>query len=184
MAGVVVAWSSERLPAAIRPVTRMALPLAGLAAGLAVLPDLDLLFVRMHRTYSHSVTAVALVIIVAAAVTRWVTGRVQWSMALLCGAIYGSHLALDWLGEDRYTPRGLQVFWPLSDQFFISDWDLFRSTERSRPLSAPTMRHNFRTAIQEIATLGPFLLALWLTRDRARPKAGAVSHAGQQETLR
>jgi hypothetical protein len=167
MAGVIVTWSAERLPTPIRPITRAAPPLLAVAVALAVFPDIDLLWVRAHRTYSHSVTAMAFVTIFAAAVTRWVTGRTRWGAALVCGAAYGSHLVLDWLGEDFNVPQGIQAFWPFSDGWFLSGWDIFRSTQRQRPLSWPSVLHNIRTAAQELSTMGPVLLILWFTRRRA-----------------
>lgn len=168
LAGVIVAWSAERLPSKLRPITRASLPLLIAGAALAVLPDIDLIHVQTHRSYSHSLTAVLLVTILSAGVTRGGTGHVRWGTALVCGVAYASHLLLDWLGEDFNIPRGIQLFWPLSDQWFLSGWDIFRGTERARPLSPPSILHNIRTAAQEIATLAPFLLALWMTRARSR----------------
>lgn len=166
MAGAIVAWSAERLPPGIRPLPRTTATILGAGALLAVAPDIDLLYVPLHRTASHSVTAVAFVMIVAAVVTRWVTGRAHWGLAAVCAAAYGSHLVLDWLGEDLNVPQGIQALWPLSDQWFLSGWDVFRSTQRARPLSLPSIQYNLRTAIQELLTLGPLLILLWITKGR------------------
>lgn len=168
MAGVIVAWSSEHLPSPFRPAVRLSAPLVMACVLVALAPDLDLLSQPLHRTGSHSLVAVALMTIVAAAVTRWVTGRVDWRIAALCGAAYGSHVLLDWMGEDFYAPRGVQLLWPFSDTWFISEWDLFRRTQRSNPLSLLTMTHNLWTAAQEIVILGPILLILWMAQ---RPHA-------------
>ncbi len=167
MAGAIVAWAAERLPPRIRPIPRATAATLGAGALLAVAPDIDLLYVSLHRTVTHSITAVAFTTIVVAAVTRWVTGRTNWGLAAVCGAAYGSHLVLDWLGEDLNLPRGIQVLWPLSDQWFLSGWDVFRSTQRARPLSLPSMLYNLRTAIQELLTLGPLLILLWMTKRRS-----------------
>jgi membrane-bound metal-dependent hydrolase YbcI (DUF457 family) len=167
MAGAIVAWTAERLPPAWRPVPKATAGLLFVAAGLAVLPDLDLVYMPIHRRGSHSITAVCLMLILAAGVTRWVTGRVRWGLAALCAGAYGSHLVLDWLGQDLNTPQGIQMLWPLSDEWFLSGWDVFRSTERASPFSLRAIQHNAITAIQEIALLGSILFALWITRDRS-----------------
>ena len=131
-----------------------------------MLPDADL-FLTTHRTVTHSVTAVALVTIVAAVVTGWVTrrpGLTTGRVALMCGAAYASHLLLDWLGVDRTPPAGLQMFWPFSKEWFISGVDLFAQTERRRFLSLASLRTNFFAMAQETALLLPLLAALWLIR--------------------
>ncbi len=174
MAGLAIAWSAERLPVRVRPIITPTPALLATGALLAVLPDLDLLYEPLHRAASHSVTAVALTIILAAGVTWWVTGRARWGMAVVCGAAYASHLLLDWLGEDFNTPRGIQLLWPASDAWFHSGWDLFRGTERARPLSLPSLLHNLRTAVQEMATLGVLLLVLWITRRRPASSSQGV----------
>ncbi len=166
MAGVIVAWSCERLPSSLRPATRLSGSLMAASLSAALAPDLDLLHQPLHRMGTHSLVAVALMTIVAAAVTRWVTGRIDWRIAALCGAAYGSHVLLDWMGEDFYAPRGVQLLWPFSDAWFISEWDVFRRTQRANPLSLLTMTHNLWTAAQEIVILGPIMLILWIVRRR------------------
>jgi membrane-bound metal-dependent hydrolase YbcI (DUF457 family) len=159
LAGVAIAGSA---PAAVvrRPMTRLVL----LCAALAALPDIDLLYQPLHRTATHSVTAVALVIIVAAAVTGWVTRRNGWPLGLVCGAAWASHLLLDWLGTDVNTPRGIQLLWPFDDRWFISNVDLFLPTERRDPWSAATILKNARAAAQELALMGSVALAVWFAR--------------------
>jgi membrane-bound metal-dependent hydrolase YbcI (DUF457 family) len=128
-------------------------------AGLAALPDSDLLLPITHRAATHSLVAVALVTILAAGVTGWVTGRLRWDVALVCGLAYSTHLLLDWLGTDTYAPRGIQILWPFDDRWFISGWDLFPRIERRAPFSAETIAINARAAVYEIATMVPTLAA-------------------------
>ena len=137
------------------------------AAVLAALPDLDLLTPLPHRTVTHSVTAVALVTIVAAVVTRQVTRRAAWRVAAVCGLAYATHLALDWLADDRAPPYGFQAFWPLSDRFYISGWGVFHGTERRAIFTWPTIAHNAATVARELAILGPIAYGLWLVRVKA-----------------
>src|SRR5262245_26628801 len=98
LAGVATAWSAEppqrKHRLGLSPLTRA-------CALLAALPDADLVYPPVHRTFSHSLGAALVVAIIAAAVTRWVTrrGAAALRMALVCGAAYGSHVLLDWLGR-------------------------------------------------------------------------------------
>jgi membrane-bound metal-dependent hydrolase YbcI (DUF457 family) len=138
--------------------------LVAVAAILAALPDADLLIPSTHRMGSHSIVAAALVFIIAAAVTEKVT---RWRTAMICGAAYGSHLLLDWLGADNTPPRGLQLLWPFTSTWYISDLDLFRQTARRHFLSAPTIRANVLAVLQEIAILAPILAVVWLVRVKA-----------------
>lgn len=132
--------------------------LVALLAGLAAAPDLDLVF-QQHRTATHSLVSIALVTIFAAVVTAQVTpspGR-AWRLAVLCGAAWGSHLLLDWLGADTSTPRGFQALWPFSDRWFISGWDVFRRIERRDILAPETIGQNALAVGQELLLLTPIV---------------------------
>jgi membrane-bound metal-dependent hydrolase YbcI (DUF457 family) len=166
MVGAIVALSADRLPRRFRLTSPIPGTVVLIAAALATSPDLDLLFSYPHRSATHSFGAVALVVIIAAGVTRQVTGRIDWRIALICGAAWGSHMLVDWLGQDQNYPRGVQALWPFSDRWFISDWDVFRNTERSEPFSLPTIRYNLITALAELLLLGPILAVLWVRRGR------------------
>jgi membrane-bound metal-dependent hydrolase YbcI (DUF457 family) len=191
LAGAAVALAAERFrprPAAL-PRNPAAGPgsavLIALCAGLATLPDADLLL-GAHRTWTHSVGATAFVFIVAAVVTGWVhrnqhpsTGAavgphlsagglpaVVW-VAAACAAAQASHILLDWLGTDRYSPPGIQALWPFSDRYFLSGWDVFARIERRSPLSVPTMVSNAKAGLQEIAIMGPIVGLLWWRAGRS-----------------
>jgi membrane-bound metal-dependent hydrolase YbcI (DUF457 family) len=179
LAGVAAAWSADLVPGdrAWRTAPQFAswyeragngLTLACVC--LAVLPDLDLLMLpfkpETHRTVTHSVGAVLVVGLAAAAMARRV-GRPVTRVALMCAAAYATHLFLDWLGADGFPPFGLQIFWPFSDGWFISGWDLFPQTARRQLLSPAIIRLNALAIAQETAILVPILVALWLVRVKA-----------------
>ncbi len=152
--------------------SRHRLPLV--AAGIATLPDFDLLIPHFHRTATHSLAATAMVLIVVAAVTRKVTGRAAWRTSFVLAAAYGSHVLLDWLGLDPFRPQGLQVLWPFSRDFLISGWDVFPPTERrlwdhtgSLWVSPRALAINARAFVTELVILGPLAAASWLA---ARPR--------------
>lgn len=167
LGGVAVAWMADLLPN--RPTTGRPLANSSLTltcAGLAALPDLDLLLPIAHRTVTHSLGAVltvGLVMIIAAAVTGKVTRRI----ALTCMAAYASHLLLDWLQADPTPPYGLQALWPISSTWYISGWNIFRATDRRHLLEVATMKRNIAAVAQELAILVSVVAPLWLVRVKA-----------------
>jgi membrane-bound metal-dependent hydrolase YbcI (DUF457 family) len=171
LAGMAVAWGTDALSRqpGQQPSTRLTTSsLTLLFAGLAVAPDLDLLYMPVHRTATHSVAAAALVTIVAALVTRWVTGRVNWPIAVGCGVAWASHVLLDALAADPSRPYGIQAFWPVSDRWFRSPWVIFPHTERRSPLSSHAMWINLRAALTEMIIMGTVAGAAWAIRRRGR----------------
>jgi membrane-bound metal-dependent hydrolase YbcI (DUF457 family) len=143
--------------------------LAIACALLAAVPDLDLVYPPLHRTLTHSIGAV-LTIIIAVAVTTWVTGRVAWRVALICGAAYASHILLDWLGRDPSPPSGIQAFWPFTHNWYIAPWTIFPGTERRHLFTAATIAKNAKTVAAELLVLGPIAVAVgwWRIRRSAR----------------
>ncbi len=169
LAGLAVVYSGDivrRRPSPTR--------LIALCAGLAMLPDADLLVPGTHRTATHSVTAACLTFIVAAVVTGQVT---RWWTATLTALAYATHLLLDWLGADNFPPYGIQLWWPWSHRWFISNLDVFRQTARRDFLTPPIIRQNTIAVAQELAILVPIVVVLWwVARRRA---AGATRGTGQ-----
>jgi membrane-bound metal-dependent hydrolase YbcI (DUF457 family) len=136
-------------------------------ATLAAVPDLDLLLPIMHRTATHSVTAVGLVFIVAAAVTGKVT---RWRNAGLFALSYASHLLLDWLGADHRPPFGVQMLWPFSRRWFISGVDLFPQTTRALFTRAALLQNLHAIAV-EAAIMLPVVVVVWkLKTKNLKPK--------------
>jgi membrane-bound metal-dependent hydrolase YbcI (DUF457 family) len=186
LAGIVVAWTTDLVPGdrAWRTAPQSA-PfhrkagngLTLLCAGLGALPDLDLAFAS-HRTATHSIGAVVLVALVAAALAAIVRRPIA-RVALMCAAAYGSHLLLDWLGADYYPPRGIQLMWPTSDTWYISGLDVFRQTARLRVFTRGPILTNIRAILQELAILGPIAVALWLVRVKAL--AGLASQVASRD---
>jgi inner membrane protein len=195
LAGVAVVYAADAIDG-----RRSSPKALAMCAALAMLPDADLLLPGTHRTATHSVTAACVTFIVAAAVTgrvtrlrasrfgaqargvvsrvgaqaRGVASRVgaqaRWRTAVLAGAAYASHLLLDWLGADNFPPRGIQLLWPWSDRWFISDLDVFLQTARQYFFTWPIVQQNVVAVAQEIAILLPIVAALWLVRVKTAPR--------------
>ena len=194
LAGIIAAWSADLVPghrawrtasASASFCDRAGGAVTLLCSGIAILPDLDLAF-HAHRSVSHSLFAVALMTIISAAVTGWVTRRPVWRVAFMCGSAYGTHLLMDWLAVDTYLPYGLQVFWPFSHTWYISGMDLFAQTERRLLFSARSIRINLTAMGWETAILLPIVVLLWLVRVKAlaglAPKMSGGDHATQERT--
>jgi inner membrane protein len=170
LAGAAVVYAGDAIDRRRSPIS-----LVVTCALLGAVADLDLLLPRYHRSFTHSLTAVAFIFIVAAAVTGEVTrrrasrlgGQARWRVALICACAYASHLLLDWLGSDTLPPYGLQVYWPFINRFFVSGLNLFAETERRHLFSGPTLVQNLWAAAQEVAILAPITGALWLVRVKA-----------------
>jgi len=188
LGGVAVAWIADLLPG--RPAGRLRLTLT--CAGLAALPDIDLLLPIAHRTVTHSIGAVAVITIIAAAVTGKVTrkklqggriaGWLDWRIALTCGAAYASHLLLDWLQLDPTPPYGIQALWPFTSSWYMSGWNVFGPTERRHFLEWAVMRSNLLTVIRELAILVPVVVALWLVRVKAAARFATELSRGDHPT--
>jgi membrane-bound metal-dependent hydrolase YbcI (DUF457 family) len=179
LAGVAAAWAADLVPGdrAWRTASRFASWYAragnGLTLGcacLAVAPDIDLVFLPFnpqgHRTVTHSVGAVLFVGLVAAVMALRARRPVA-RVVLMCAAAYATHLLIDWMGADNFPPRGVQLLWPFSHAWYISDWDVFRQTARRQITSPTIIRLNLLAIAQETAILLPIVVALWSVRVKA-----------------
>jgi inner membrane protein len=146
-------------------------------AVLGALPDLDLL-VGLHSRYTHSVGAAVLVAALAALAfdrRRPIAGAIAGQasrlvFALACGAAYGSHILLDWLGSDSTAPIGIMALWPLSSAFYQSDLHWFAAISR-RYWLPEFFRMNALAAGRELLILGPLVIAIGCLRARRSPPA-------------
>jgi inner membrane protein len=174
LAGLAAAWAVDLVPgnrasrtaqASASWLDRAGNGLTVACVALAAAADLDLL-VNTPRTVTHSLTAVVVVGALAAALAANARRPVA-RIASMCAVAYATHLFLDWLAVDVSPPRGIQALWPFSREWFISDIDLFRRTERRHLWTSATMAMNVTTILQELVILVPPVIALWLVRVKA-----------------
>src|SRR6187401_2187827 len=93
LAGLAIACAAQ--PAEARPRRWWAPGLTDFAlisVAAAVWPDLDLIYPPWHRNWTHSIGATARVMIITAAVTGKVTGRIEWRWVWTLGAAQASHM--------------------------------------------------------------------------------------------
>jgi hypothetical protein len=85
----------------------------------------------------------------------------------MCGAAYATHLLLDLTAVDQVVPKGIQLFWPFSADWFITNWMIFRPTERRNLFTMFAIVRNAKAGAQEIAIMAPILIGLWWVRARS-----------------
>jgi hypothetical protein len=158
--GLATAWFAE----SISRKSSWNIPLAVACAAIAMTPDLDIPF-GVHRIYTHSVAAVAVVGLVSWLVLRRRT-PLATRFALIIAAAYSSHLLLDWLGKDTSTPPGLMALWPFSSRFYISGFDVFGQVSRRYWKPDEFIVGNMKTLARELAILVPVVTLAWFLRSR------------------
>jgi membrane-bound metal-dependent hydrolase YbcI (DUF457 family) len=179
LAGVSAAWlAGGRLPSGLHGT--LFLPIPGrvsppsvevrgrmievaLFASAGIAPDLDLLF-GSHSTYTHSVGAILLVSLLTLALG----GARHWRVALAIAAAWGSHVLLDWLGNDTSPPIGIMALWPFDGGYYQSSLYLFDAISRRYWLPEQFIIGNLRAAAKELLILGPAVCVAYLVRSRSR----------------
>jgi membrane-bound metal-dependent hydrolase YbcI (DUF457 family) len=188
LAGAAIAWAAEAAAPArveVRPdgsrgrATPAALsPLVLACAALALAPDADILLAS-HRTFTHSIGAVAVSAVACGAIAR-ALGIPALSTALAGGLVVASHVVLDWLGHDSSTPQGLMALWPFSTAYFYSGVDLFADVSRRYWKPDEFIVKNAVSVARELLILGPPAAAAWWWR-RRRVSAGERRLAASAE---
>ncbi|MEO5822572.1 MAG: metal-dependent hydrolase [Vicinamibacteraceae bacterium] len=165
LGGFAIGWLAARSSRLPRPLLA-----AAAFASLGMVPDVDVLVEGSHRLYTHSVAAMGLVGALAAVALGAFSGLTSGerrTLAIAAAAAYGSHLLLDWLGDDRSVPIGIRALWPFTDAYFQSAFRWFPPVERRYWLPG-FWTANLRAIGWEMLVLSPLvLLALVARRPRA-----------------
>jgi membrane-bound metal-dependent hydrolase YbcI (DUF457 family) len=163
LAGLTVAWAANaREPAPRRTSAARWTTTACVVA--AIVADADIFF-GTHRTWTHSLAAAIGFGMLAGLVAHLARRPVARTIAL-CTLAYVSHVALDWLGRDSLTPRGVMAFWPLTHTYYIAGVDLFSEVSRRYWKPDEFIVGNLWSVAREVAVLGPPALAAWWWRRR------------------
>lgn len=167
VAGLTVAWAAEAVAPLRRPpaaTTPLLTPLALACVVLALAPDLDILLAT-HRTFTHSLGAVAAAAVAGGAIARARGGR-GLASGLACGLAVASHVVLDWLGRDSSSPRGLLALWPVSAAYFYSGIDLFAEVSRRYWKPDEFIFKNASSVAREAMILCPIAVGVFWLRHR------------------
>jgi len=140
---------------------------AGAAADLDFLPGLLVGDPsRFHHWATHSIAATllfALLVAPQASATLGSLGR----RAVILATAYGSHLVLDYLTVDTTRPRGIPLFWPFGDGYYISPVLLFTDIHHGASWGAFVNWHNVGAVLIEAVVVGvPVLLVCALRLGR------------------
>ncbi len=128
-----------------------------------------------HHLGSHSILAslvYGLMVYLILAVFGWSSSdRIKWAVS--GGIIYFSHIVLDTFSADGSAPIGLQLFWPLSTEFYASPVFLFRAflhptvdDDMAAMIYGIFNWHNLGTVGLEVLILMPILLIVFKYRNR------------------
>ena len=171
LGGFAFGWLAARSSRLRRPLLA-----AAIFAGLGVVPDVDVLVEGTHRLYTHSIAAVGLVAVLAAISLRAAGPRMtdagsRGALVIAAAAAYGSHLLLDWLGDDRSVPIGIRALWPFTDAYVQSSVRWFPPVERRYWLPG-FWTANLRAIGWELLALAP--LAVFTVWVRARSRRSAA----------
>jgi membrane-bound metal-dependent hydrolase YbcI (DUF457 family) len=162
-----------------KPLNRQALPGIVACAALANLPDVDFAPVAAlgfsavktyHQVYTHNLgfcLAAALVIATAAALWR---KRPFIPLFALTFLLVYSHVVFDALGYDGNPPFGVQLFWPLTDAYFMSPVFLFVGAAKGSFRDLFSL-WNFFAILIELAVLLP--ATIFLARHNCSNQGGA-----------
>ncbi len=163
-------------------------PVWSAVAGMSftLLPDCDyffifsdrLAFIRHHRAFSHSLTALPLFALLAAGVA-WVLGGPRWFQPIffLGLAVLASHL----LALDLGTSYGTQLLFPFSRKRFALDWlfiiDPYLTVLLlAGAVAAPLHGWGHRAGLAFLAAAGGYLLLCGCYHRQALALARQVFH--------
>ncbi len=125
----------------------------------ASFPDIDfgisfLVGKNVHHYFTHSLGFTALFAGAAYLLGR-ASGRARPGLdAMVLGGCYLSHVLIDMLSKDTAPPYGLQLLWPLSNEFFISPVLIFDDIWRGT-LAKLFGLHNWIAIAREVLMVGP-----------------------------
>jgi len=125
-----------------------------------------------HRGASHSLFMALLVGGIVGTLAR-ASGRGRFVPAAVTGwALYTLHIVLDLFSVDYSIPRGFQLLWPWSRDYYIAPTGLFLNITRAYTVQGffPSLfsSHNLRAVVNELVIFMPAVLLLWGLRGRLR----------------
>ena len=146
---------SSSMPSPAARASRSALLAA--SAAVAVAPDLDIL-VGSHRTYTHSVGAVAIVGVAAWLVLRARPAGAAGRRRADRRVRVTSGARLD-RARTRRVPSGLTALWPFTSHYYKSGLESVRRSFETLLAAGEFILGNIKAATWEFALLAPLLVS-------------------------
>jgi inner membrane protein len=139
----------------------------------ANLPDVDFLFGFVegnpnlyHHMWTHSLTFCAGVGVLTVLGSRLFHGLQPVRIGLIAFGSVLSHLVLDYFTVDQNPPFGIKLFWPFTENYYISSvpvfQDVYRNSENSGFFKSLICRHNGAALLIEIAIMGSLLVLVFI----------------------
>ena len=139
---------------------------------LAVAPDLDFvpgLLLGMPAIYHQGIThSLGAALFVGLAVATYCQSKGQnfYRILRLCFLSYISHPIIDFFGPDGRLPYGVPLFWPLSNEHFLSPVPLFWGMHHAGSTYGSTLEwisgiispRNILAVLVEVVWIMPFVL--------------------------
>ncbi len=164
------------------------IPLLVTAIFVSNSPDLDILAglilhqdpTILHRQGTHSFIVAILLGCLVTIMTRTFNLK-QWNwLGIWLTGLYTSHIFLDLLVADGMAPYGLQAFFPISRDYFISPLTIFNGFDYAEPglsmLQSMMTFNNLIGVLKELAILAPSAWLAWGFAMKAQKQASLQSN--------
>lgn len=158
----------------------------------AVAPDLDILPgilvgkpVLFHGSITHSIGFGVLLSLALAGGYYLLQRKAFLPVFGLCLMAFVTHLMLDYVGRDGRPPYGIPIFWPLSNQHFLSPIPLLLGARHVSSTSASIIEfiqgvfhyYNLLAIGLEVLIIGPFIwLGKWYSRKSTQGSVSTSTH--------
>jgi inner membrane protein len=153
---------------------------------MSVAPDLDFLpgiIMGRPALYHHGIThslGFALLVSLTMAIFYALRGWSFPAIFMLSCFAYSSHLVLDFFGYDGRPPYGIPLFWPLSNEYFISPVPFLWGVHHVQSTSGSIAEwfdgifslHNLGAIALEIVFVAPFAWLAYMYRVKRSKQAG------------
>ncbi|HMP73265.1 MAG TPA: metal-dependent hydrolase [Kiritimatiellia bacterium] len=155
---------------------------------VANLPDLDYLpgiftgeLNAYHQLHTHSIGWWAVTTLGLGFVVHALHPELGWKPMVWLGLVQGSHLAMDWMTEDRGVPPGFQALWPFSDRVVHSPVSVFKSFDKA-DWGELFQVGNLVPLAWEAAIMGAVVAGAlaWSQRTARRPGIGLDGSSGRR----
>ena len=144
---------------------------------LANLADFDFLFGfvvgepnKYHHQFTHSIVMAAVIAGIFAYIFCTNKKEEFFKTFGLFFGVYFSHILIDFFTLDTSFPFGEQLFWPFSNQYYISPFWIFMDVHKSNAsidfFQSLFSKHNFFMVLSEIGIFGTFCLIVNLIRKK------------------
>jgi membrane-bound metal-dependent hydrolase YbcI (DUF457 family) len=111
-----------------------------------------------------------------AAVFKWKKLTRFHTAFLIFFALYSAHIFIDIAAVDLRPPLGVELFWPISNKYFISPFRIFPPVHKSSVMDLISF-DNFVTGAIELAIFLPILfLCYWYRMSNLNNKNADIIH--------